>query len=767
MKKTVKVIISVVLCIACIIQPCTAAAATFTGKTYIKEMIISYGKTEDEAKSWLTNKGYKVLDNNLNEGADDTWSTKRAVYLGYKTTLNADEAITDMKLMNMNGGYSVEDYQILLEDQKSNIKVFLDNFKVAIKEYRENYKNGQERAVAAHDMLNLLYDDDTEETLGDLFLEKIKEEYTDDEWAALSKDKQEKTADMTTILMQANATSVLAIEQLIAPATDDSNSVWTDRYASAKTYDEMVSDLVENKKMSITQAVKKLATDYDSYAGVIASKIEDYKTYLATYTDEDIRLTDSSEKILAYKEANEKFNISAWTSAGTQYGVLESLKNDDISLLELLTSDDYDLEGEDRCLLYPLVSVLTDGQKACLDFLPMYQIVAIGINDDSSMKTAMDNIDVESLSKEDISIYYGVDRSIFSSKVALTGDAYKLESSSTAHSSDNWFNSGLSPASRVLVIALGVSIAASVASLITGFAFSNKALNAAREFAHKVEPKINFYTSELNLERKVQILTPNPEAYESATEFEAVSDRIYEQVDEADPVFGAQMKGYSALGSKRLWSKIFTYAGVTLTVVTFILSVYTLYRTVQELKEYYHTEFSPIPMHMVDQSVDGNGKKVFTYYTAVKCNREEAQMVTDNTKILEGFGDLNGDVGKQWVALYTTKDKAAGNPITANLVVQYNDTKIPDDKTALSMFCESTAQNLTNKKSGYTYADGKSGIYLFYGTDSTVFAGSLFSNGTYAMFSGGVMIVFGFVSYFISKNIRKKKTRNTEVKAHA
>ena len=92
-------------------------------------MIISYGKTADEAKQWLTDNGYEVLDKNLNEGADDTFSTKRAVYLGYKTTNDADEAITDMKLMNMKGGYSVQDYQMLLDEQKTNIKNFFKDFK--------------------------------------------------------------------------------------------------------------------------------------------------------------------------------------------------------------------------------------------------------------------------------------------------------------------------------------------------------------------------------------------------------------------------------------------------------------------------------------------------------------------------------------------------------------------------------------------------------------------------------------------------------------
>ena len=149
-KKLYRTLISLVLVFTIFMGTCTNGfAATGSEGKYIKEVIISYGKTADEAKQWLTDNGYEVLDKNLNEGADDTFSTERAVYLGYTTTNNANEAITDMKLMNMQGVYSVQDYQMLLDEQKTNIKSFFKNFKVAVKEFRENYNAGQARAIAA------------------------------------------------------------------------------------------------------------------------------------------------------------------------------------------------------------------------------------------------------------------------------------------------------------------------------------------------------------------------------------------------------------------------------------------------------------------------------------------------------------------------------------------------------------------------------------------------------------------------------------------
>ncbi len=756
LKKPFDIIISMVLTLAILCVTCTSAfAATYTGKTYVKEVVLSYGKTSEEAKKWLTDNGYTVLNYDLNEDADDLFSTERAVYLGYKTTKNADEAITDMKLMNMKGGYSVQDYQILLEEQKANIRLFINNFITAINEYRKNYGAGQARALMAHEMLNLLYDPDTEQTLGDLFLGKIKEEYSDEEWEALSDAEKADTADMTTILMQANGASVLAVEQLIALATDSNDSVWSDRYTAAKTYDEMVDALVDDENLTVNKAVKRLAAEYDDDAKSIASKLDGLKSYFDTYLSEDIRLGDSTEKLEAYQSSHENFNLAAWAAAGTQYEVLASLENDDISLLELLTSDEYDVSGVDRYLLYPLVSVLTEGQRACLDFLPMYQLIAMGINGDSAAKTAMDTIDIKALGKDAVSVYDGVDRSVFSSQVALTGDAYRLQNSSDANAADNWFDDGISSATKIMLISLGVAVTASVASLAIGFGFAKGAL-AASKLTAETETKM-LMVSDRALSEDLAALAAN-----DSFELDAAVDAVYSK----DPVMSTQMKSVSAIGSKSMWSKVFKYAGAAMLAVSAVLMIWSAWNVYSDLQKYYNVEFTPIPMHMVDQGTNDSGEKIFTYYTAARCNREEAQMVSDSTRMLGSFGDLNGDVGKQWVALYTTKDKAAGNPITADFAVQYKNSNIPGDRTALSMFGESVAQNLTNKSAGYTYADGEGGIYMFYGTDSSAFIGSVFSNKTYVLTGGGIAAVFAVISFFAVGAVRKKKSEG-EVKEDA
>ncbi len=744
LKKVLKSAIGILLIVSIFSTTCmNAFAASFTDKTYVKEVFLSYGNTDAEAKSYLTDNGYEILDNNLNEGADDIISEKKAVYLGYKTTDKSDEAITDMKLMNMKGGYSVQDYQKILDEQKTNIKSFFDNFIISVNEYRFNYKKGQERAIAAHEMLNLLYEDDTQQYVGDLLLNKVKEEYSDEEWAALSTEEQSKIADMTTILMQANTDAVLVIEQVIALATDDSDSLWTDRYEDAKTYDEMVEDLMESKNITAGDAAKELSSEYDADAKLIAEKIEDYKTYLSNYTDSGVTLTSTNEKLNAFKEGKEEIDIANWFTAGTHYEYLSTLKKDDISFVDLITSPDYDIENDDRCLLYPLVASLTKGQRACLDYVTLYQIVSFGINGDKAMKEAINQIDFSNLKEKQNSVYDGVDRTIFSGDVALTNDALRLQASSGKNAIQT-MGDYISTASIILYSVFGVSVVATAISWGLG---SGKLENLADDLFyeygrlsdkyHHYLQQARFATDEIN-KQNYKVLA-----------------RAYDK--QASTAF-------RNLHITETWNNIMHYGRYVATAAMIVLMGVSLWSTYNDLKEYYNTEFTPIPSHMVNQSTNSDDEKIYTYYDAVKCNRKDKNMVTDYNKNLGDFADLNGDVGRQWVALYTTKDKAAGNPITADFVVQYNNSNIPDDKVALSMFGENVAQNLTNKKAGYTYSDGKDGIYLFYGTYTSIFAGSVFSNGIFILCGVGIIAVCGIAALIIVKSVKKKKNVK-EVKA--
>ena len=743
LKKYFKAAISLALALVLTFTTCTNALAASSKKTYIKDMVISYGNTADEAKKWLTDNGYEIIDYDLNEGADDTFSTKRAVYIGYTTTEDPEEAITDMRLMNMKGGYSVQDYQMLLEEQKENIRAFIDNFIVAVREYRENYGKGQARAVAAHDMMNLLYDDDTQQYMGDALLNKIKEEYTDAEWNALSEEEQAKVADMTTIIMQANADAVLTIEQTIATATDSGDTLWIERYDGGKTYDDLLNELMNSSNLTVSEAEKQLAVEYDEDAKIIAGQLESYRTYLEKYTNSDVSFESTEEELNAYQAEHEDFDVVNWFAAGTQYEVLSQLENDGITLLELITDEGFDLEEADRYLLYPLAACLTEGQRACLDFLPMYQIVALGINNDAAVEDAMDSMTDELTENLKTSVYDGVDRTIFSGDVALTNEALRLQSATGKNAVDTMWDH-ISGASIALYATFAVSLTATVGAWVANGYFNSIYMKYNREVFSAAVSKASVY-----------------KPIYSITEGGATEAEINTWNTANDQCSNSLRTGANA----QRWADLFRYAGIVMTCLTFVLIGISIWSTYNDLKKYYNAEFTPIPMHMVDESVNENDERVYTYYDAVKCNRVEAGMVTDATELLEDYGDINGDVGRQWVALYTTKDKAAGNPVTTELAVQYGSSSLPNEEsTALSMFGENVSQNLTNEQAGYTYDDDKGGIYLFYNMDQSAFAGSVFSSSTYILVSVAAAVVVGAAAFFAGMGVQKRKMRGA---AHA
>ncbi|MBR4320116.1 MAG: hypothetical protein IKP69_08735, partial [Oscillospiraceae bacterium] len=131
--------IAVILGTLCAFQNPLQMIASAKEKLYISELKISYGEDEESAKKWLTDNEYLVLDKNLNSGSDDLFSKKRAVYVGYKTTTDRTEAITDMKVMNMNGDYSVVDYEQLLESVRESTDAFIEDITLMLEEYRANY----------------------------------------------------------------------------------------------------------------------------------------------------------------------------------------------------------------------------------------------------------------------------------------------------------------------------------------------------------------------------------------------------------------------------------------------------------------------------------------------------------------------------------------------------------------------------------------------------------------------------------------------------
>ena len=171
-------------------SPVATLKAAAAKPQYISDVFIAYGDTEEEARQWLIDNGWEPVKGDFNSGKKDKTSgfANVAAVMGIKRTSDPKNAITDMAVMNMNGGYSFNDYKQLLAEKKGEIDEFIYSFIPVLREYRANYNGngsngGQKRAKYAHDILNKFFDGevdgkyaihDTGKLLGDGLLDLVE-----------------------------------------------------------------------------------------------------------------------------------------------------------------------------------------------------------------------------------------------------------------------------------------------------------------------------------------------------------------------------------------------------------------------------------------------------------------------------------------------------------------------------------------------------------------------------------------------------------------
>ena len=224
---------------------------------------------------------------------------------------------------------------------------------------------------------------------------------------------------------------------------------------------------------------------------------------------------------------------------------------------------------------------------------------------------------------------------------------------------------------------------------------------------------------------------------------EGGKDGIKKTTDQADDVMTS--------GSGSTFWKWF---GVGMAIVGLAMAAYSAYAAITEMQAYYHQEMLPIPRKMVDLGYYDDGSHCYIYYDCTKCNRTEMSM---GNETLGDYGDLNGDVMKQWIALYTTKDARAGSPIQAGFTVKKGTTSIPVRTVPLSFFGFDYAVNMTDTK--FTYNNDLNGIYLYYKQTASKYTGTvetgnvLVTTGVLSAIGGAG--VCGLIAALVSK--RKKK----------
>ena len=736
---TIALIILLTLLTACL-MPARVFADSLP--EYISEVKVFYGDSKNAEKEGFTVlKGDNGKPADLNEEAGGGWGSKgdKAVYLGYKTTTDRKEAVTDLALMNMKGGYDVAEYDALMETQmKAQIIPFVENFLAAIREYRENvnspYASNSQRAQYIRDVLNKFKDDDCGGAgLGDLLLNETKYEMGDEAYNALSDSEKKNHADILTIIAQSNGQATLLMENLITRAADANEETWLDRLSEI-SYD----DLIDSVGGTPTDAIRLLHQLYQDDAELILEQWKDFREQLDSYgeavefldnydadainaaidaadeIDENTPEQERTEILSAFDGAqNTMLEAARYAEIAMIHDTLDEIDYGDGTMLEFFSMSYEDVE-DDITQIYPLVASLSDGQRAGLEFVSLRELFKIALTDGEGYT------DAELDALPELSIYDGVDRAIYQKGgVALTSDALrsKVEDAFDKEKKlSGWTIAG--------IVLAGSSLVALAISLKMTFGYYSKAVE--QTFTH------------------------------SCMVYDPTSPTMFKELTTTHTnVEYQQMYGAKNMTCAKI--------SVGLGVAFVVLSAITVYLSYRDMQAYYKVEFTPVPHYMVDEKdiigYNRKGEKIIlknqsAYYKAVECNRSaDAEFY----KMLDTCADMNGDVGKQWLALYAVKNEAMEPILASSLRVVVDSTTVPAGySTGIHMFGSNAAFNLNSNL--YDWNNSAKSVFVFFKTDSSVSntAGSNFSGGTLAL-TGGAGLAVGALATAIGMTATKKK----------
>ena len=446
------------------------------------------------------------------------------------------------------------------------------------------------------------------------------------------------------------------------------------------------------------------------------------------------QLEVNDERIKRYVRAYEEY-MAAYVetlSAVQTVCIYEFLQNEeygDGTLLDffLRPSDEVDTDE-----IYPLIASLTPGQKAGLSFVSLKELVSMTIIDNAEYESAEYDI------IDEVSIYEGVDRGIYEpGGVALTSDARRA--GVTEEMEDK---SMFSPWTISMMTVTGI---ATVALSVSAAGWIENAVKVSR-----IEAQISGLPT-----------------YGGASDI-MMGGKQFFQAEELS-MEEINLKFNSGIDSFTSASKLCKGLTIGLGIGVIILAGITTYMTWQDMKAYYNVEFSPIPHYMVDEKdiigYNAKGEKIMlknqsAYYKAVECNRAESD---EFYNVLGNRADMNGDVGKQWLALYCVKKELMEPILASSLKVVTNSVEVPAGyTTGIHMFGSDAAFNLNS--SLYDWNNDAESVYVYFQTDDTVVGttGSNFTAGTLAL-SGGAGLVLGAVITALAMKTKKKSDKKEAI----
>ena len=786
-----KVLYSMIAAILVIATVCSLAVPAFAAgnEEYICELRLIYAEDYDEAKEIIAEgefKEYKVLNENLNENSDEI-----GVWLAYKTTTNIEDAITDLAIMQMNGGYSDGNYQEMIKQSYDEYVAMGQIYLQAIEYFIEAYDADDYLAEVARRQLNFfnvvsinIPEEDIPtfegERLGDIFYEGI-DEY-----------------ELATIFFQGNSYVLDNVRALLAMGVSYNED--------GKSYYDKVGDAAAEMKDDPSAYADD---DLDALAALIAPSIgvfADMFKELATVEDElnfeDEEFTDLELFYLEYYSIAQRMRKVEYLGGKTLYQFCL----------------DYVLDEEDYSELYPLAYALNEGQQAMTKVFHYYDVVRYSATDysEEAMEETLAPME-EKYGETPFNVYEGVDRTIYYGTFALTSAAERADAYTDENTlADAFFGeeAGQSFGINMCLLTTGATL------MVTAYGVMNIATEAGKELARKAAEKASenvanyvansaatkgtfTISNATNLTGTMQINNLSYDSlvnhiilkyYDGVTEISTsapFADKIeflnnnfnngfaylhsangqtsvnadlsaFQQMNksisegqQAATLKSQQAQSQVATATASTGAKIFS--GV-LYVAGGAMLLYSAYNLIMTVYNYYHPDYEDIPLSMVDLIDTIDGDRYIKYDVVLEAET--------NDKGEYSAADLNAFEAKRWNALYYTKSYEAGKPLLADTFTVSNTNNQPKaGYTPVHRFGEQICYDL-NK---YNF-DGDTNIYLsvkqskndkFAAAGVPEVVGSMFSAG-YLFLAGGVGVALGVGGTFATQSIFKKKKANTK-----
>ena len=774
MTNITKRIISTLLTLCMLFLAAVPAFAARWDEEYLSDLRLVYAYDYVDAKGNLIEAGlkdYKVFSTNLNKNTD-----KIGVFLAYKTTRDIEDAITDIAVMQMNGGYQEGNYQEMLRDSYQEYLEFGEIYITAIDYFNKAYDAGNYLAEMAHRQLNL-YNVVTEgtpkrpdfegELLGDIFYGGID------------------ASDLATMFMEGNSYALDNIRSLI--------SMGVSYNENGKTYLEIVTD--EAEKYSADPDIYN-SFDYYDLAAIIAPTVTVFGNMFRelsahegdlNYNDDEI--TEQELYYAEYKVMSEMAKATNYLGGKTFYDFCIEYQND----------------FSDYSNLYPLVAALNEGQLAMTKVNHYYDVVRYSMSLESGEEIdAQLNELEERYSENPFNVYTGVDRSVFYDSFAITNDAFRADAA-TESGIVNALYKGELPGFNIAATVVGSVGTAYLAYGLGKFGYSlwnaKKALDTYQvqydkvlsNFAKSYNYTLPGMYDDVSLDYVIKNLCEETAILRTLSDVEVEDLTLTEQFSYLEKYCNAQVLGDK--GSKyveafsQIKSSFETYqsepansillsarqkaAAATQNVkdnfgflkgaaiVGGLMMLVSAIKLGYSIWHYYHPEYSDIPTAMVDLINTPDGDRYIKYDVVY-----EAEPQADGTLIA---ADLNAFSAERWNALYFTKSYEAGKPLLAGEFEVSNKNNVPDKNYApVHRFGEVVSYNL-NK---YNFDDDYT-IYLSVKqskkqkaavADVPELVGSVFGTGYYIL-AGGVGVALGIGGTIGTTAIIKRRKTKTNSEA--